>query len=88
MISGAVIMSLLVPIQIQAYRLDKFNLHEGYLIHATISSARIIGLPNMAKRARKNTEGYSQDVVWMIKQSNYQKKVTLREKFIRELVKR
>jgi hypothetical protein len=86
MISGAVIMSLLVPIQIQANQLDKFNLHEGYLINATISSARIIGLPNIAKRARKNLEGYGQDVVWMIKQSNYEKKVTLREKYIRELV--
>jgi hypothetical protein len=85
MISGAVIMSLLVPIQIQANQLDKFNLHEGYLINATISSARIIGLPNIAKRARKNLEGYSQDVVWMIKQSNYEKKMTLREKYIREL---
>ncbi len=86
MISGAVIMSLLVPIQIQANQLDKFNLHEGYLINATISSARIIGLPNIAKRARKNLEGYSQDVVWMIKQSNYEKRLTLREKYIRELV--
>ena len=85
MISGAVIMSLLVPMQIQANQLDKFNLHEGYLINATISSARIIGLPNIAKRARKNLEGYSQDVVWMIKQSNYEKKMTLREKYIREL---
>lgn len=86
MISGAVIMSLLVPMQIQANQLDKFNLHEGYLINATISTARIIGLPNIAKRARKNLEGYSQDVVWMIKQSNYEKKMTLREKYIRELV--
>lgn len=86
MISGAVIMSLLVPIQIQANQLDKFNLHEGYLINATISSARIIGLPNMAKRARKNTEDYSQDVVWIVKQSNYEKKVTLREKYIRKLI--
>lgn len=86
MISGAVIMSLLVPIQIQANQLDKFNLHEGYLINATISSARIIGLPNIAKRARKNLEGYGQDVVWMIKQSSYEKKMTLREKYIRELV--
>jgi hypothetical protein len=86
MISGAVIMSLLVPIQIQANQLDKFNFHEGYLINATISSARIIGLPNIAKRARKNLEGYSQDVVWMIKQSSYEKRMTLREKYIRELV--
>ena len=86
MISGALIMSLLVPMQIQAHQLDKFNLHEGYLINATISSARIIGLPNMAKRARENLEGYSQDVVWMIKQSSYEKKMTLREKYIRELV--
>jgi hypothetical protein len=86
MISGSVIMSLLVPIQIQAHQLDKFNLHEGYLINAAISSARIIGLPNLAKRARKNLEGYSQDVVWIIKQSNYEKKMTLREKYIRELL--
>ncbi len=86
MISCAVIMSLLVPIQIQVRQLDKFNLHEGYLINAAISSARIIGLPNLAKRARKNLEGYSQDVVWMIKQSNYEKKMTLREIYIRELV--
>jgi hypothetical protein len=86
MISGAVIMSMLVPMQIQAHQLDKFNLHEGYLINATISAARIIGLPNMAKRARKNLEGYSQDVVWMIKQSNHEKKMTLREKYIRELI--
>jgi hypothetical protein len=86
MISCAVIMSLLVPMQIQAHQLDKFYLHEGYLINATISSARIIGLPNVAKRTRKNHEGYSQDVVWMIKQSNYEKKVTLREKYIRELL--
>jgi hypothetical protein len=86
MISCAVIMSLLVPIQIQVRQLDKFNLHEGYLINAAISSARIIGLPNLAKRARKNLDGYSQDVVWMIKQSNYEKKMTLREKYIRDLV--
>ncbi len=86
MISCAVIMSLLVPIQIQVRQLDKFNLHEGYLINAAISSARIIGLPNLAKRARKNLEFYSQDVVWMIKQSNYEKKMTLREIYIRELV--
>ncbi len=86
MVSGAVIMSMLVPVQIQAHQLDKFNLHEGYLINATINTARIIGLPNLAKRARKNLEGYSQDVVWMIKQSNYEKKMTLREKYIRELV--
>lgn len=89
MISGAVIMSLLVPIQIQANQLDKFNLHEGYLINATISSARIIGLPNIAKRARKNLEGYSQDVVWLVRQNiNQQRKITRREKFIRELVER
>ena len=86
MISCAVIMSLLVPIQIQVRQLDKFNLHEGYLINAAISSARIIGLPNLAKRARKNLDGYSQDVVWMIKQSNYEKKMTVREKYIRDLV--
>jgi len=86
MISGSVIMSFLVPMQIQAQQLDKFNLHEGYLINATISSARIIGLPHLAKRARKNLEGYSQDVVWLIKQSNYEKKMTVREKYIRDLV--
>jgi hypothetical protein len=86
MISGSVIMSFLVPMQIQAQQLDKFNLHEGYLINAAISSARIIGLPNLAKRARKNLEGYSQDVVWLIKQSNYEKKMTVREKYIRDLV--
>lgn len=87
MISGAVIMSLLVPIQIQANQLDKFNLHEGYLINATISSARIIGLPNMAKRTTRNTENHSEDVVWLVRQNiNQQKKMTRREKFIRELV--
>lgn len=89
MISGAVIMSLLVPIQIQANQLDKFNLNEGYLINATISSARIIGLPNMAKRAARNTENHSEDVVWLVRQSvNQQRKITRREKFIRELVER
>lgn len=87
MISGAVIMSLLVPIQIQANQLDKFNLHEGYLINATISSARIIGLPNMAKRTTRNTENHSEDVVWLVRQNiNQQKKMTRREKFIRELI--
>jgi competence protein ComGC len=69
MVSGSVIMGLLVPMQIQAHQLDKFNLHEGYLINATISTARIIGLPNMAKRAQRNTENYSEDVVWLVRQS-------------------
>lgn len=87
MISGALIMSLLVPMQIQAHQLDKFNLHEGYLINATISTARIIGLPNMAKRTTRNTENHSEDVVWLVRQNiNQQKKMTRREKFIRELV--
>ncbi len=89
MVSGAVIMSMLVPIQIQVHQLDKFNLHEGYLINATISTARIIGLPNMAKRAARNTENHSEDVVWLVRQSvNQQKKMTRREKFIRDFLRR
>lgn len=88
MISGAVIMSLLVPIQIQANQPDKLNLHEGYLINATISTARIIGLPNMAKRTTRNTENHSEDVVWLVRQNiNQQKKMTRREKFIRDLLR-
>ena len=88
MISGAVIMSLLVPMQIQAHQLDKFNLHEGYLINATISTARIIGLPNVAKRTTRNTENHSEDVVWLVRDSvNQQGKITRRERFIRDLVK-
>ena len=88
MISGAVIMSMLVPMQIQAHQLDKFNLHEGYLINATISTARIIGLPNMAKRAQSNTENYSEDIVWLVRQNiKQQKKMTKREKFIRDFLK-
>jgi hypothetical protein len=88
MISGAVIMSLLVPIQIQANQLDKFNLHEGYLINATISSARIIGLPNLAKRAARNTENQSEDVVWLVRHSiNQERRITRREKFIRDFMK-
>lgn len=87
MLSGAVIISMLVPMQIQAHQSDKFNLHEGYLINATISSSRIIGLPSLAKRAQRNTENYSEDVVWLVRQNiNQQKKMTKREKFIRELV--
>jgi hypothetical protein len=87
MLSGAVIMSMLVPMQIQAHQLDKFNLHEGYLINATISTARIIGLPNLAKRAQRNTENHSEDLVWLVRQSdNQQKKITRRKKFIREFV--
>ena len=88
MISGAVIMSLLVPMQIQANQHDKFNLHEGYLINATISTARIIGLPNMAKRTSRNTENHSEDMVWLVRQNiNQQKKMTRREKFIRDLLR-
>jgi competence protein ComGC len=88
MLSGAVIMSMLVPMQIQAHQLDKFNLHEGYLVNATISTARIIGLPNLAKRAQRNTENHSEDLVWLVRQSvNQQKKITRREKFIREFVR-
>ena len=89
MISGAVIMSLLVPIQMQVNQLDKFNLHEGYLINATISTARIIGLPNMAKRTTRNTENHSEDVVWLVRQTvNQQKKMTRREKFTRDFLMR
>ena len=87
MIGGAVIMSLLVPMQIQAHQVDRFNLHKGYLINATISTARIIGLPNMAKRTSRNTENHSEDMVWLVRQNiNQQKKMTRREKFIRDLV--
>ena len=87
MISGAVIMSLLVPIQIQAHQSEKLNLHKGYLIYATINTARIIGLPNMAKRTTRNTENHSEDVVWLARQSvNQQKRISRREKFIRDLV--
>lgn len=86
MISGAVIMSLLVPIQVQIHQLNKFNLHEGYLINATISTARIIGLPNIAKRDQRNADNRGEDSVWLLRQSvNYQKVVSKREKFIRDL---
>ena len=89
MISGAVIMSLLVPIQIQAHQSEKLNLHKGYLIYATINTARIIGLPNMAKRTTRNTENHSEDVVWLVRQSvNQQRRISKREKFIKELVNR
>jgi hypothetical protein len=88
MVSAAVIMSLLVPIQIQTHQVDKVNLHEGYLINATISSARIIGLPNLAKRAQRSTDNHSEDLVWLVRQNiNQQKKMTRREKFIRDFVK-
>jgi hypothetical protein len=88
MISGAVILSLLVPIQIHVREPQKFNLHQGYLVNATISTARIIGLPNLAKRTGANPENNSQDVAWLVSQSlNYQKMMNRRERFIRELVK-
>jgi hypothetical protein len=87
MISCAVILSLLVPIQIQIREPQVFNLHQGYLVNATISTARIIGLPNLAKRTATNPESNVQDVAWLVSQSlNYQKMMNRREKFIRDLV--
>lgn len=76
-----------MPIQIHISEPQKFNLHQGYLVNATISTARIIGLPNLAKRTGKNPEINYDDVVWLVRQShNYQKVISRREKFIRELV--
>lgn len=87
MIGGAVMLSILVPIQIQVREPQELNLHQGYLVNATISTARIIGLPNLAKRTAANPENNSQDVAWLVRQSlNYQKIMNQREKFIRELV--
>ncbi len=87
MISGAVILSVLMPIQIHVREPQRFNLHQGYLVNATVNSARIIGLPNMAKRTGKNPENNNEDMVWLVRQSlNYQKIMNRREKFIRELV--
>lgn len=89
MISGAVILSVLMPIQIQVNEPQKFNVHQGYLVNATINTARIIGLPNLDRRTRKNPEGNSDDVVWLVRQSlNYQQMISRREKFIKELIER